>query len=98
VRQWIANGCCATAACDYHTNTAAAAATGMTSPSAPSRSICRMQVPPVDLHTLHWHGTTLLMDDHRTDVVDLLPSTFRTLYMVPDAPGAWLMHCERRMR
>ncbi|KAG5186631.1 Cupredoxin [Tribonema minus] len=47
----------------------------------------------VDLHTAHFHGNTLTMDNHRTDVVDLLPATFRTLIMQPDAEGKWLIHC-----
>jgi FtsP/CotA-like multicopper oxidase with cupredoxin domain len=47
----------------------------------------------MDLHTAHWHGNTLLMDGHRLDVVDLLPATFRTLYMQPDTAGVWLFHC-----
>ncbi|CAO3679146.1 unnamed protein product [Umbelopsis vinacea] len=46
-----------------------------------------------DSHTAHWHGGTLLMGGHRVDVVDLQPSTFEVLDMVPDNPGQWLFHC-----
>ncbi|KAG5186633.1 putative multicopper oxidase [Tribonema minus] len=47
----------------------------------------------VDLHTAHFHGNTLLLSNHRTDVIDLLPATFRTLSMQPDSEGKWLIHC-----
>ncbi|KAG5186637.1 hypothetical protein JKP88DRAFT_254455 [Tribonema minus] len=50
----------------------------------------------VNLHTAHFHGNTLTMDNHRKDVVDLLPATFRTLIMQPDAEGKWLIHCHAR--
>ncbi|GAB5587173.1 hypothetical protein Unana1_02073 [Umbelopsis nana] len=46
-----------------------------------------------DSHTAHWHGGTLLMKGHRVDVVNLPPSTFEILDMVPDNPGQWLFHC-----
>ena len=29
----------------------------------------------------------------RTDVIELLPATFRTVTTVADAPGTWLLHC-----
>lgn len=46
-----------------------------------------------DLHTVHWHGNTLLGDGHRIDVVNLLPATQATLDMAPDNPGEWMYHC-----
>lgn len=47
----------------------------------------------VDLHTPHWHGLTLLWMGMRTDMVELLPMSMKTLDMVADAPGTWLYHC-----
>lgn len=46
-----------------------------------------------DLHTPHWHGNTLLMDGMRTDMVELLPMSMKTLDMYPDNTGTWLYHC-----
>jgi len=47
----------------------------------------------VDLHTPHWHGNTLAWNGNRTDIVELLPASMKTLDMVPDNPGTWLFHC-----
>ncbi len=47
----------------------------------------------VDLHTPHWHGNTVLVDQHRRDVVELLPATMLTADMQPDNLGKWLYHC-----
>jgi FtsP/CotA-like multicopper oxidase with cupredoxin domain len=47
----------------------------------------------VDLHTPHWHGQSLLLNGNRTDIVELLPASMKTLDMVPDNPGVWLYHC-----
>lgn len=47
----------------------------------------------VDLHTPHWHGHTGLINGHRTDVVELLPASMKTLDMVVDNPGTWMYHC-----
>jgi len=46
-----------------------------------------------DLHTPHWHGNTLLMNGMRTDMVELLPMSMKTLDMYPDNVGTWLFHC-----
>lgn len=46
-----------------------------------------------DLHTPHWHGQTLLLNGMRTDTVELLPMSMKTLDMVPDDTGTWLFHC-----
>ncbi|KAI9139107.1 Cupredoxin [Paraphysoderma sedebokerense] len=47
----------------------------------------------VDIHSVHWHGATLLLDGHRVDVVEVFPATFRVLDMTVDSPGKWLLHC-----
>ena len=47
----------------------------------------------VDLHTPHWHGTTVTSMGMRTDVVDLLPAGMKTADMVADNTGIWLFHC-----
>jgi len=47
----------------------------------------------VDLHTAHWHGKTVLEGGHRTDVVELLPASMKTVDMVADNPGEWMFHC-----
>jgi len=47
----------------------------------------------VDLHSPHWHGTTLLQNGNRVDVTELIPASTKTLEMQPDDPGTWLYHC-----
>jgi FtsP/CotA-like multicopper oxidase with cupredoxin domain len=47
----------------------------------------------VDLHTAHWHGQTVLEGGKRTDVVELLPASMKTVDMIADNPGQWLYHC-----
>jgi hypothetical protein len=42
----------------------------------------------VDLHTPHWHGTTVTS----MASVDLLPAGMRTADMVADNSGIWLFH------
>jgi hypothetical protein len=47
-----------------------------------------------DFHSPHWHGGTLLVEGHRTDVVSLaVPMLTGTADMVADAPGTWMLHC-----
>lgn len=46
-----------------------------------------------DLHTAHWHGQTVLYHGHRTDVIELLPASMKTVDMRPDTPGHWMFHC-----
>jgi FtsP/CotA-like multicopper oxidase with cupredoxin domain len=46
-----------------------------------------------DLHTAHWHGKTVMLQQRRTDVVELLPGSMATADMVADNPGTWLLHC-----
>jgi manganese oxidase len=48
----------------------------------------------IDLHTSHWHGNVLEYDDHRTDVIQVLPATTKVAYMEPDTAGVWLVHCK----
>lgn len=47
----------------------------------------------VDLHTPHWHGHTGLHNGRRTDVVELLPASMKSLDMVANNPGTWMYHC-----
>lgn len=47
----------------------------------------------IDMHTAHWHGKTVLQGGHRTDVINLLPSTMVSVDMLADNPGTWLYHC-----
>lgn len=51
----------------------------------------------VDLHTAHWHGETVYEGGwpfgRRTDVVELLPASMKTVDMYADNPGTWLFHC-----
>ncbi len=46
-----------------------------------------------DLHTAHWHGQTVLDHGHRTDVIELLPASMKTVDMVANNPGHWMYHC-----
>jgi FtsP/CotA-like multicopper oxidase with cupredoxin domain len=47
----------------------------------------------VDLHTPHWHGKTVNYLGHRTDVIELLPASMKTVDMKADNPGTWMYHC-----
>jgi len=47
----------------------------------------------VDLHTAHWHGQTVLENGQRTDVVELLPTSMKSVDMTATNPGDWLFHC-----
>ena len=47
----------------------------------------------VDLHTPHWHGSTVTLNGMRTDVANLLPASMLAADMRPDAVGTWLFHC-----
>lgn len=33
----------------------------------------------VDLHTAHWHGKTVLYQRRRTDVIELLPASMKSV-------------------
>ncbi|XP_014771914.1 hephaestin-like protein [Octopus bimaculoides] len=50
----------------------------------------------VDIHSVHFHGNTFLHYTdykHRKDTLDLWPGAFKTIVMVPENPGKWLLHC-----
>lgn len=47
----------------------------------------------VDLHTIHWHGNTGTIQGRRADVTMLMPASSRTLDMLADNVGTWLLHC-----
>jgi len=47
----------------------------------------------IDLHTAHWHRQTVQENGHRTDVVELLPNSMKSVDMTATNPGDWLFHC-----
>jgi manganese oxidase len=47
----------------------------------------------IDLHSPHWHGETVTEGNARTDVIELLPGSMKTVDMVADNPGTWMFHC-----
>ncbi|NXU05971.1 HEPH protein, partial [Buphagus erythrorhynchus] len=48
----------------------------------------------IDVHTAYFHGETLKIRGHRTDVASLFPATFVTADMTPRNPGRWLLSCQ----
>ncbi len=47
-----------------------------------------------DFHTAHWHGLRVIEEGRRrTDVVELLPASMKTVDLLADNPGSWLYHC-----
>ena len=46
-----------------------------------------------DVHTVHWHGQTVIFHHMRTDTVPLGPMDMAIADMVPDNEGTWLYHC-----
>lgn len=48
----------------------------------------------IDVHTAYFHGETLKIRGHRTDVASLFPATFVTAEMIPRNPGRWLLSCQ----
>jgi len=46
-----------------------------------------------DIHTVHWHGQTAVVNHLRTDMIMLTPMTSAVADMRPDNPGVWLVHC-----
>lgn len=46
-----------------------------------------------DLHTVHWHGQTVLVNGRRTDMIELEPMMMVVADMEPDNPGTWFYHC-----
>ena len=47
----------------------------------------------IDLHTPHWHGEVVTDGARNTDVIELLPGSMKTVYMLADNPGTWMFHC-----
>ena len=47
----------------------------------------------VDIHTVHWHGNTVLWNGNRADVTELGPASLKVVDMVPDNVGTWMYHC-----
>lgn len=46
-----------------------------------------------DVHTVHWHGQTVISHHMRTDMVQLGPMMMAVADMVTDSVGTWLLHC-----
>ncbi len=46
-----------------------------------------------DIHTVHWHGQTVVANHMRMDMIMLNPMMTAVADMVPDNPGIWLLHC-----
>jgi FtsP/CotA-like multicopper oxidase with cupredoxin domain len=46
-----------------------------------------------NFHTPHWHGNSVNIHGHHTDVISLSPGQMETVDMIPDNPGIWLFHC-----
>lgn len=46
-----------------------------------------------DIHTVHWHGQTAVVNHQRTDMIMLTPMMSAVADMRPDNPGVWLLHC-----
>uniref|UniRef100_A0A452HCC6 Ceruloplasmin n=1 Tax=Gopherus agassizii TaxID=38772 RepID=A0A452HCC6_9SAUR len=47
-----------------------------------------------DVHTAFFHGQTLTIRGHRSDVASLFPATFVTADMIPSNNGRWLLSCQ----
>ncbi|KAK5930483.1 hypothetical protein CgunFtcFv8_026712 [Champsocephalus gunnari] len=47
----------------------------------------------VDMHSVHFHGQILTVQNHHTDTVSLFPASSTTAEMVADNPGHWLLTC-----
>ncbi|XP_059820600.1 ferroxidase HEPHL1-like isoform X2 [Hypanus sabinus] len=48
----------------------------------------------VDVHSVYFHGQTLINKGHKVDVVSLFPATFVTVQMSPRNVGTWLLRCQ----
>jgi hephaestin len=46
-----------------------------------------------DLHTPHWHGNVVTVNQMRTDVTTIASMAMVVADMVPDNVGTWLLHC-----
>lgn len=47
----------------------------------------------IDLHNIHWHGHTVTVGGHRTDMIGLDPMMMAVADMEADNPGIWFFHC-----
>ncbi|KAM9357553.1 ceruloplasmin [Symphorus nematophorus] len=47
----------------------------------------------VDMHSVHFHGQILTIQNRHTDTVSLFPASSTTAEMVADNPGNWLLTC-----
>lgn len=45
------------------------------------------------MHSVHFHGQILTVQNHHTDTVSLFPASSTTAEMVADNPGHWLLTC-----
>lgn len=45
------------------------------------------------MHSVHFHGQILTVQNHHTDMVSLFPASSFTAEMVADNPGHWLLTC-----
>uniref|UniRef100_A0A8C2IK92 ferroxidase n=1 Tax=Cyprinus carpio TaxID=7962 RepID=A0A8C2IK92_CYPCA len=48
----------------------------------------------IDIHSVYFHGHTLLDRGHRVDVLSLFSATFAAAEMVPATIGTWLLNCQ----
>ncbi|XP_048838045.1 ferroxidase HEPHL1-like isoform X2 [Brienomyrus brachyistius] len=48
----------------------------------------------VDVHSVHFHGHTVLNLGHRADVLSLFPAIFVTAEMITQTAGRWMLSCE----
>lgn len=49
--------------------------------------------PQVDMHSVHFHGQILTIQNHHTDTASLFPGSSATAQMVADNVGHWLLTC-----
>ncbi len=47
----------------------------------------------IDLHTAHWHGEVVKYQGSYTDVIELLPASMKTVDMIANNVGKWMLHC-----
>ncbi|KAF7654103.1 hypothetical protein LDENG_00073910 [Lucifuga dentata] len=47
----------------------------------------------VDIHSVHFHGQILTVQNHHTDTISLFPASSTTAEMMADNPGHWLLTC-----
>lgn len=48
----------------------------------------------IDIHSVYFHGQTLLVHGHRVDSISLFPASFVTAEMEPLSIGRWLLSCQ----